>query len=215
MRYLHLLFLVTAIGSPAVFATDWLTQPSQFTHHPESGERVAQYQEIAPPTAPMASNFRTSGYTHTRSSLNYGASADNYHRVERWGDPVRPYGEWRFPFRPFSTPYPNWGPPYAGFNLGFGGRGFVGPGFGGPGIGQPGRPDYGRPGYGYGDGRGYGRRPYYPRERGYLGDGTWPLERNDSNGRLPQASPFNPYPSGPGTPYPVPPYFDGYYGDYR
>ncbi|MEM1068308.1 MAG: hypothetical protein AAGI63_05400 [Planctomycetota bacterium] len=207
MRYAFLLFTI-AIAPTFAMATDWLTQPSTYTHSSETGERVSQYAPIVPPTAPLPNNFRTSGYTHTRSSLNYGASADNYHRVETWGDPVRPYGEWRFPFRPFSTPYPNWGPPFAGFNLGFG--------FPGVGIGQ-GRPGYG-PGYGgrpddRPDGRNRFRRYPYSNERGFLGDGVWPTERNQFNGVLPPASPFNPYPAGPGTPYPVAPYYDGFYGN--
>ncbi|MGI9472181.1 MAG: hypothetical protein ACR2NZ_11640 [Rubripirellula sp.] len=169
--------------------------PSSYSHDPATGSRVSQFAPIEAPTAPQAPNFRTSGYTHTRSSLNYGQSADNYHRVEEWGDPVRPYGEWRFPQRPFSTPYQNWGPPFAGLNLGFGG--FYGPhggsgrgGFGGGHPGKPGgggRPDVGR---GFGNDRHRSIRP-------------------------PQASPFNPYPAGPGTPYPVAPYYDGYYPVYR
>lgn len=212
MRYLFSLIVFALCGSSA-FATDWLTHPSTYTHSPETGQRVAQYQPTPAPSAPTAPNFRSSGYTHTRSSLNYGASADNYHRVEKWGDEVRPYGEWRFPYRPYSTPYPNWGPPYAGFNLGLG---F--PGYGNPGP-IRGRDRY-RPELPPGDsgGDGGGRRPRRynpPSERGYLGDGTWPLERRDFNGNLPPASPFNPYPAGPGTPYPVSPYYDGYYGDYR
>jgi len=180
-------------------ATDWLTYPSTYTHSPVTGERVVQYEPVAAPTAPAAANFRTSGYTHTRSSLNYGASQDNYHRVEKWGDQVRPYGEWRFPFRPYSTPYPNWGPPYAGFNLGFG---FPGTGFGGGRPGQHRDHEDGHP----------TPRPRQPRERGFLGDGTWPVERKQFDGDLPPASPFNPYPAGPGTPYPVAPYYDGFYG---
>lgn len=199
MRYLSSLSLALLFASHAA-ATDWLTHPSTYTHSPETGQRVAQFAPIIPPAAPAAANFRTSGFTHTRSSLNYGASSDNYHRVEKWGDQVRPYGEWRFPYRPYSTPYPNWGPPYAGFNLGFG---FPGYGFGGgqrPGHdGDRDRPD--RP-----------RQPRQPRERGFLGDGTWPVERKQFDGNLPPASPFNPYPAGPGTPYPVAPYYDGFYG---
>ena len=114
----HLLFLAVILSAPIVQANDWLTLPSTYSHD-DHGVRVSQYAPIDAPTVASVSNFRTSGYTHTRSSLNYGQSADNYHRVEEWGDPVRPYGEWRFPYRPFATPYPNWGPPYAGLNLGF------------------------------------------------------------------------------------------------
>ena len=146
MRY-ALLSLIAMGCTSATFAADWLTLPSSFSHDAAGGGRVSQYAPITGPTVPLASNFRTSGFTHMRSSLNYGSSADNYHRVERWGDPIRPYGEWRFPFRPYSTPYPNWGAPYAGLNLNFN-RGY-GNGFGGSAGYQPGLPrsgNLGRPG---------------------------------------------------------------------
>ncbi|MCG8651989.1 MAG: hypothetical protein MI861_19265, partial [Pirellulales bacterium] len=121
MRYAILLLTFMAVSGNALAQT-WLTMPSTYTHD-VNGQRVTQYQSIAPPVAPAVSNFRTSGFTHTRSSLNFGQSADNYIRVEKWGDPVRPFGEWRFPYRPFSAPYPYWGAPYAGLNIGFGGLG--------------------------------------------------------------------------------------------
>ena len=261
--------------SPLAQAADWLTLPSRYSHNPSTGQRVSQYSKIQAPSVPQPSNFRTSGYTHTRSSLNYGQSADNYHRVEQWGDPVRPYGEWRFPYRPYSTPYPNWGPPYAGLNLGGGFYGPYGPmpydpyrgaGFN-PGDRYPNSAPRGRgaypapnagasagPGGVPGDGMlppaatmsivpsrdGVGMplgglmpegervapggtrpanrpnagsaggpsssQPYDPRQR--------PVDRQGTGGRYrptPQPNPFNPYPSGPGTPYPVAPYYDGYY----
>lgn len=179
-------------------AADWLTLPSTYTHHPATGARVEQYAQVAAPAAPQVSNFRSSGYTHTRSSIAYGQSADNYHRVEAWGDPVRPYGEWRFPNRPFSTPYPNWGPPFAGLNIGVVGPGF---GFGQSGFGQPG---FGQPGFGGVPGYQPGLPP-----GGYIGRPRIP--GNPAGG----ANPLNPYPAGPGTPYPVAPYYDGYYPVYR
>jgi hypothetical protein len=84
---------------------------------------------------------------HFRSSLQFGPSADHYHRVEQWGPPIQPYGEWRFPFRPYSVPYDQWGAPFAGLNLGFGRpiipvRPFPGGGRppAGPGGGAGGRP---------------------------------------------------------------------------
>ncbi len=80
------LVLIVIVFSPLAQAADWLTLPSRYSHNPSTGERVAQYTKIQAPSVPQPSNFRTSGYTHTRSSLNYGQSADNYHRVEQWGD---------------------------------------------------------------------------------------------------------------------------------
>jgi len=301
------LVLTVVVLSPLAQAADWLTLPSRYSHNPSTGERVAQYTKIQAPSVPQPSNFRTSGYTHTRSSLNYGQSADNYHRVEQWGDPVRPYGEWRFPYRPYSTPYPNWGPPYAGLNLGGGYYGPYGPspydpyrgggldpggrfpatgprnpgnypspnrvpaaGRGGnprdgllppaatmsvvpnrDGVGMPvdgiipegellrardqgaaGNPRF--PSYGRAEGEQAGQaRPPSGSNRpagGANGNaaGNFPNQRygqqqrpyGNPSGRdryrpTPQPSPFNPYPSGPGTPYPVAPYYDGYYPVYR
>ena len=294
-----ILILTVIFISPLSQAADWLTLPARYSHDPGTGERVAQYAKIQAPSVPQPSNFRTSGYTHTRSSLNYGQSADNYHRVEQWGDPVRPYGEWRFPYRPYSTPYPNWGPPYAGLNLGLGYYGPYGPTpydpYRGAGVSPNGRypatstgtgsvPAGGVPALGGsgipGDGllppsatmsaipdsdglgmpvdgiipegellraRGQGS----VRDRRALGSGraegeqavnpapgstdmpnatgtNYPGQRYDQRQALPnnqgnrgryrltpQPSPFNPYPSGPGTPYPVAPYYDGYYPVYR
>jgi len=269
--------------APLAQAADWLTLPSRYTHNPSTGQRVSQYSKIQAPSVPQPSNFRTSGYTHTRSSLNYGQSADNYHRVEQWGDPVRPYGEWRFPYRPYSTPYPNWGPPYAGLNLGGGFYGPYGPmpydpyrgaGFNpgdryprsaprGPGSnpalnsGASAGPA-GVPGNGTGDGMlppvatmsivpsrdgvgmpvtgtmpegervaPAGTPPASRPNAGSVADtsssqayvpGQRPVDHPWARGRYrptPQPSPFNPYPSGPGTPYPVAPYYDGYYPVYR
>ncbi len=218
---LFILFAVTmcAPSLRSAKASDWLTMPSTFSHDPSTGMRVSQFAPVAAPSAPGVANFRSSGYTHTRSSLNYGQSADNYHRVEEWGDPVRPYGEWRFPNRPYSAPYQNWGPPFAGLNLGV-----VGPGFGyGPGYGNGGGNGY-APGYenggGYSYGTGTGVDPSagiggVPGYQPGLPPGGYHGRPNLPGSPIGGANPFNPYPSGPGTPYPVAPYYDGYYPVYR
>lgn len=208
--------------SEKALGTDWLTLPSTYSHDAATGERVAQYAPIQGPTTAVVENFRTSGYTHTRSTLNYGQSADNYHRVEQWGDPVRPYGEWRFPFRPFSAPYQYWGAPLAGLNLGFPGAGFPNTGFQGRGLRNP-LPRAGdQPATG-------SDSQTAPTERLRESD-RWPLDRNRGLGRQPfQGQPFqgqgfqgqgfgsglNPYPISPNSPYPVAPYYDGYYPNYR
>lgn len=211
MRYAAFSALLIALCSVAS-AADWLVLPSTYSHDPETGKRVSQYSPIQPPTAPGVSNFRSSGYTHTRSTLNYGQSADNYHRVERWGDQVRPYGEWRFPYRPYSTPYPNWGTPYAGLNLGFGyGYGApYGTGYNqrfGPAGGHPGGPS--QPG----DPGDPNQQPGQSDWRRHRDFDRWPLDRR--LGSPGPSSPGNPYPAGPGSPYPVAPYYDGYYPNYR
>jgi len=94
---------------PAVPKVDWTTLPSTYTHAPD-GQRVYQFVEVTPePIFEIPANSR-SGYRHTRSTLQAGFSSDNYHSVEQWGAPVRPYGEWRYPNRPFAVPYGAWGP---------------------------------------------------------------------------------------------------------
>ncbi len=211
-----LCFVATAVFATSTCATDWLTLPGTYSHDPQSGMRVSQYAPATVPTGPIETSYRSSGYRQQRSTLAYGQSADNYHRVETWGDPVRPYGEWRFPFRPYSTPYPNWGQPYAGLNLGFGPG--VGPGFGHGGF-QGRRPPVGYPGGGDPgdeDGSAMGGFPDSGstppgRQRPPAG---FPLRRDRD---VPPVfdQPGNPYPAGGNSPYPVAPYYDGYYPNYR
>jgi hypothetical protein len=117
-------------------AADWITAPSYYSHDPQTGERVTQYTPIGPVYRIERSDYMQSGYRHTRSSLQMGRSIDHMHIVEEWGRPVRPYGEWRYPYRPYSVPYPEWGAPFAGLNVGGyyggpwygGGLGAAGPG---------------------------------------------------------------------------------------
>lgn len=103
-------------------AVDWTTMPSTYTHD-NSGQRVDQFSKGIEPVVMERPDYVKSGYRHSRSSLQTGFSADHYHVVEQWGDNVRPYGEWRYPARPYSAPYSVWGPqlPYAvGINNGGG-----------------------------------------------------------------------------------------------
>ena len=94
-------------GKPV--STDWTTMPSTYTHD-TTGQRVDQYALAVEPQSNERADFVRSGYRHTRSTLQAGFSSDNYHVTEQWGQPVRPYGEWRYPNRPFSVPYGQWGP---------------------------------------------------------------------------------------------------------
>ena len=95
-------------------AADWIVAPSYFTHDPQTGKRVAQYTPIGPVYSYWRADYVESGFHHYRSSIVYGGTADNYFRVKEWGRPVRPFGEWRFPYRPYSVPYPLWNTPYYG-----------------------------------------------------------------------------------------------------
>lgn len=88
---------------------DWTTMQSTYTHD-SKGQRVDQYNSGEEPTVVLRNDIHRSGYRHTRSTIQAGFTSDNYHLVEQWGDPVQPYGEWRYPYRPFSVPYGQWGP---------------------------------------------------------------------------------------------------------
>ena len=166
MRYAYFTFLLS-ITTSVTTASDWLTLPSTYSHDVVTGQRVSQFAPIDLPTATTVQNFRTSGYTHTRSQLNFGGSNDNYHRVETWGDPVRPYGEWQRPFRPGSVPYDLWGPPFGGLHWG---RGGFGPGGFGPGGFGPG--GFGPGGFGPGGfGGGHGNKGGHGHGQGGHGQG--------------------------------------------
>jgi hypothetical protein len=120
----------TAAPATSAPAVDWTTLPSTYTHD-ATGQRVDQYAQIVEPEGPSRADFVRSGYTHTRSSLQVGFNADHYHVTEQWGPQVRPYGEWRYPFRPFAVPYGAWGPQLpqvAAGGIGFGPWGFPGAG---------------------------------------------------------------------------------------
>jgi hypothetical protein len=81
---------------------NWLTMPSTYTHR--NGERVTQFAPRDRVMLQLPSTFQ-SGYRHTESVIG----RDRLHIIERWGNP-RPYGEWQHPYRPYSVPYPYWGP---------------------------------------------------------------------------------------------------------
>jgi hypothetical protein len=96
-------------NKPSQPTIDWTTMPSTYTHSP-AGDRVDQFAETQPPVTVDFPPVTRSGFRHSRSTLQAGFSSDNYHSVEQWGPNVRPYGEWRYPTRPFSVPYNAWGP---------------------------------------------------------------------------------------------------------
>lgn len=90
-------------------SVDWTTLQSTYSHD-ENGTRLDQYSQGVQPVVALRPDYVRSGFRHTRSTLQAGFSSDNYHVVEQWGGDVRPYGEWRYPYRPFSVPYGMWGP---------------------------------------------------------------------------------------------------------
>lgn len=98
-----------AIDPNCTAKVDWTTLPSTYTHD-ALGNRVQQYAMGVEPVSNERPDFQRSGFRHTRSTLQAGNSSDNFHVVEKWGPPVQPYGEWRYPYRPYSVPYAAWGP---------------------------------------------------------------------------------------------------------
>ena len=182
-------------------SADWITAPSYYTHDPQTGDRVQQYTPIGPFYTYSSGDYRRSGFRHTRSTIQAGTSADNLHIVDQWGPPVQPYGEWRFPYRPYSVPYPLWGPPYVGPNWGF----MPQAGWGaGPQAGWGSAPRAGYPyeaGGPYPPGREYpneyynGFPPSRPWEPWY--DGSYQTYRSP---RLPDSQFFRPPISEPGRP---------------
>lgn len=128
------LFLLAAalLAAPAAQAGDWMYLRSAYTHDPNTGERVTQYQQPTRVFIEQRPDYLESGYTHNHIQIGRGSSAENIHIVEEWGRRVRPYGEWRYPYRPYSVPYRQWGPPYGGLGNGYRsyrGRGEYGRGF--------------------------------------------------------------------------------------
>lgn len=121
------------LGHASASATDWIVKAAHYTHEPTRGYRVNQYAPI--PEVYHTPDPNRSVYYHSRSTLQVGDTASYYHRVQQYGAPVRPYDEWRFPFRPFSVPYPLWGPQPMPWGGGWGWGGGVGGGGGG--IGSP------------------------------------------------------------------------------
>lgn len=170
-------------------AVDWTTLPSTYTHR--DGVAVDQYEQPVEPTTYANELRQTSVYRYERSTLQGNNSADHYHRVDSYGGAVQPYGEWRYPYRPYSVPYGAWGPQmpqaYSNFQFGNGngnggggrgGRIGTGGGYGqawpyggngvgtiGNGIGGIGNIGLGNGAYGYGNGQ-YG--PYGNNGSGFL-----------------------------------------------
>lgn len=82
---------------------------STYTHD-QAGQRVDQFAEGVAPHSNERPDFVQSGFRSSRSSLQVGFTSDHYHTTEQWGGGVQPYGQWRYPYRPYSVPYGAWGP---------------------------------------------------------------------------------------------------------
>jgi hypothetical protein len=125
MRRHHFLWLAAAVAlaprGAAAESSSWIFRPSCYSHAPDTGERVAQYQPEQPALAPQDETYQQSGFRYYRSSLQFGQGEDHTHVVQTWGqgECIRPYGEWQYPFRAGATPYGPWGNPQGPWTLPF------------------------------------------------------------------------------------------------
>jgi hypothetical protein len=127
----------------------WIFRPSTYTHAPETGARVAQYQRIAPVEGLDDPRLYTSGYRRTRTTLR-GAdgSVDATYQVQNWGNGRGGLdAEWERFHDAWLQSYMSGGN-YSGYAAPYG-AGFFGQGphgHGGyPGYGHPGPGGYGHP----------------------------------------------------------------------
>jgi hypothetical protein len=113
----HLVLLAAAFAlaprGAAAEESSWIFRASCYSHSPQTGQRVAQYQPEEPAPAPADDTYQQSGYRYIHSGICVGNSQDHVHVVQTWGqgDSIRPYGEWEYPYRPGATPYGPWGNP--------------------------------------------------------------------------------------------------------
>ena len=190
-------FLVLLFTNSVIAGDEWIICPSTYTHD-IYGQRVDQYAQPVEPLAQRRADFQRSGYRNYRSTLQTGNSADNINIVEQWGAPVEPYEAWRFPFRPYGSPYQAWGPPtpYGMFNGNLGAGLYPGQ--------SPAMPHHGgqQPGGGHYPGGNYpgGQHP-----GGNYPGGNYPGGPNSGG----FANPSNGFPLT--APYENQPWFDGTY----
>lgn len=102
--------------------SSWVFEPSYFSHDPSTGKRVAQYAPIPKVYLRQDPSYQESGFHYTQHILRGpGGSLDAYHLVQTWGngDRIRPYGEWKYPYRAGATPYGPWGNPQGPWTMPF------------------------------------------------------------------------------------------------
>lgn len=129
----------------------WIFRRGTYTHDPETGARVAQYQRL-PSIEPLNDErLVTSRYHRTRTNLRgIDGSQEAYYDVQSWGNGrggidaewERFHDAWKESY--LQNGYYNQGPGYGNNYPGQFGYGYGGPGFGN------GYPGYGFPGAGFG-----------------------------------------------------------------
>ncbi len=92
-------------------------RPGYYTHSPETGQRVAQYEPERPSYVSVDPTYQESGYRHELIQ----AGNDWLNIVQTWGQgtAIRPYGEWEYPYRAGATPFGPWGNPQGPWTLPF------------------------------------------------------------------------------------------------
>lgn len=142
----------------------WIFARSRYSHDPDTGDRVAQYERIAPVEPLPDQRAITSGYRRKRTVLRgIDGSSDTTYQVQNYGNGRGELNaEWERSRDAWRGSNPG------GYGQGYGGNGgYPGYGYGQPGYGYgyggyPGY-GYGQPSYGYGGNRGYGQG----NQRGY------------------------------------------------
>jgi hypothetical protein len=86
------LFLVMFASAPLALvnravAQSWIFAPGHFTHDPQTGARVAQYQRIAPVEELPDPRHVTSGYRRTRTQIRgTDGTLDTSYQVQSFGN---------------------------------------------------------------------------------------------------------------------------------
>ncbi len=87
--------------------SSWIFRPSYFSHHPATGERVAQYVPERTPFARFDPSYVESGYRQSSQNIiTSDGSYDQQRTVQSWG--YAPYGGWGGYYgfgAPFYGPY--------------------------------------------------------------------------------------------------------------
>ena len=139
----------------AAQADSWVFAPSRYTHDPDTGARVAQYERRAPIEPLPDRRLISSGYRRSRTVLRgANGSSDTTYQVQSYGNGrggldaewERFHDAWRGSTVGGGNFYANGGYGYGRGGFGYGQPGFGNgrPGFGQPGFGQPG---FGQPGF--------------------------------------------------------------------
>ena len=82
-----MLVVATLSASAAADESTWIFRPGRYTHHPMTGQRVAQYAPPRPVAALPDNRDNVSGYRRTRvRQRGADGTTDTYYRVERFGN---------------------------------------------------------------------------------------------------------------------------------